>query len=234
MTDPASSLTRRQKVEEREQAILDAALSVFVEHGYRGARIAEIARRAGIAEGTIYIYYKTKVDLMNAIVARFWTDLTIDARDAVRGKDDTFEALRALAHFHITALIERIDVIELTQTLRTVKPSREDVRQYMRSYVAVFDDLFSRGQDRGLLQADAILWMARDVFYGTLEYSARTVLLNAKRDLDSVVENMVYVFLSTYGTPAVHIGSDQLPGGDVTDRLERAVAKVEQLLKDRE
>ena len=232
MRDQASSLTRRQKVEVREQAILDAALAVFIEHGYRGARIAEIARRAGIAEGTIYIYYKTKVDLMDAIVEQFWSDLTIDARDAVRGIDDTFEALRALADFHISALIERVDVLELTQTLRTVKPRRADIRQYMRHYVAVFDEIFNRGTDRGMLRPDVLRWVARDVFYGTLEYAARTVLLHEARDLRPVVENMVEMFKATY---AMQNSADRAPGAegsDVAGRLERAVERVERLLDE--
>jgi TetR/AcrR family fatty acid metabolism transcriptional regulator len=51
--------TQRQRLEAREEAILAAATSLFSESGVDGARMAEIARRADVAEGTVYLYYKT-------------------------------------------------------------------------------------------------------------------------------------------------------------------------------
>ena len=67
--------TQRQRLEAREEAILAAATAVFGESGVDGARMAEIARRADVAEGTVYLYYKNKHELLEA-VDRFWRELT--------------------------------------------------------------------------------------------------------------------------------------------------------------
>ena len=229
MPDNGASRTRRQKVEEREQAILRAAQEVFVERGYDGARMAEIARRAGIAEGTVYIYYKTKVDLMRAIVTEFWRDLTRGAQTAVHKIDDPIDAIRALAEFHLRSVIERFDVIKLTMTLQqTHQADAPDSRRYMKTYVSVFDTLFRRGVDRGALKKDVPVWLARDVFYGTIDYSARTVLLHGDSRRSKVVDNLMHVMQSSYGTTPPP-RKPTTPTTDLMRRLESAVERLEQL-----
>ena len=63
--------TQRQRLEAREEAILAAATAVFGESGVDGARMAEIARRADVAEGTVYLYYKNKHELLEAARGSF-------------------------------------------------------------------------------------------------------------------------------------------------------------------
>ena len=62
------SETQRSKLQRKEGVILEAARAIFVDHGFDGARMQEIARRAGIGEGTIYSYYESKAELMLAAV----------------------------------------------------------------------------------------------------------------------------------------------------------------------
>ena len=72
--------TQRQRLEAREEAILAAAASLFSESGVDGTRMAEIARKADVAEGTVYLYYKNKHELLEAVVDRFWRELTKGAK----------------------------------------------------------------------------------------------------------------------------------------------------------
>jgi AcrR family transcriptional regulator len=66
---PAPSLSRRQNQKvQRQETILQAAFAVFAAHGYEAARIDEIARKAGIAKGTIYLYFRDKEQLFRAVV----------------------------------------------------------------------------------------------------------------------------------------------------------------------
>jgi signal transduction histidine kinase len=90
--------TRRSKLERKERAILDAARAVFVEHGFDGARVSEIARRAQIGEGTIYSYYESKAELMLAVLQQFWDGLTREAEAVMASvaADGFFDRLRAL------------------------------------------------------------------------------------------------------------------------------------------
>jgi AcrR family transcriptional regulator len=216
--------TRRDRVEEKERAILRAARSVFVEHGFERARMAEIAKRAGVAEGTIYIYYKTKNDLLRAVVLQFWEGITESAAASVNPSAGTFEQLHALADRHLAIMIRDREFIELEVILRNsgTEPIASD-RAPLRKYVAVFDAIFRRGQDRGDIVADAELWMARDLFYGTLEYSARTIVLRGARRPTGVVENLVAVLRARYGAGK----RNGAPSRSLVDRLEAAVNRLE-------
>lgn len=220
----AKAPTRRDRVEEKERAILSAARAVFVKHGFERARMAEIARRAGVAEGTIYIYYKTKNDLLQAVVMQFWDGITDGAAKSVDSRADTFAQLRALADHHLTLMIRDREFIELEVILRNsgTEPIASE-RTTMKRYVAVFDSIFRRGQDRGDLVQDVQLWMARDLFYGSLEYSARTIVLRGGRRPTGVIDNLVEVFRARYGKAA---GVDA-PSASLVERMEAAVQRLE-------
>lgn len=60
--------TNTDKRNERQMRILEAAVDMFGEKGYASTSTSEIAKRAGVAEGTIFRYYKTKKDLLLAVV----------------------------------------------------------------------------------------------------------------------------------------------------------------------
>jgi len=230
MAGSQETLTRRQKVEERERAILSAAREAFRELGYDGARMSDIARRAGVAEGTIYLYYKTKSELMRALVADFWDDLTRSARKAVTASDDTFAALRQLASFHLLTLIDRFDIVALTQSGRADEQDLRETQGFMRTYVAVFDEIWRRGVDRGDLKDETELWIIRDLFFGPLEYSTRTIRLHPDRSSEEVVDHLIESLKLQHGRmqepKRVSTHEDALMA-----RLERAVETLERQTK---
>ena len=228
MSKTVVTQTRRERVADKERAILTAAREIFICNGLDGARMAEIAKRAGIAEGTIYLYFKTKSDLMNALLAEYWDDLTRGARAILKSNKTPTDQLYALADYHLSSLVADFDFMNLTTVMRGAERQKQISLDEIRKYVAVFDDIFRRGIDRGDFVLDAPLWVARDVFYGTFEYSSRTMRLHNETDVKPVVKNMMEIFLSTYGAakmPAKGVEQDDL--GGLVDRLERAVCKLE-------
>jgi len=64
----ATTPTRRRRKETRPQELLDAALALFVEKGFAATRSEEVARRAGVSKGTLYLYYPSKEELFKAVV----------------------------------------------------------------------------------------------------------------------------------------------------------------------
>ena len=225
--------TKRQRIEAKEAAILAVAEREFVAHGFDGARMAEIARRAGMGEGTLYLYFRTKSDLLAAVAGAFWGRLTAGAEETVSRDDATFERLEALAAFHLERVMADFTLLELALYLRLM-PGYDQNRELAqrRAYVAVFDAVFQQGVDRGDLRADAVLWMARDMFYGTLEYAARTLLLHNRRDKDGVVAHLMdllAVYSTERGTPRPHPSQrDDLDR--IATRLDQAVARLEDKL----
>tara|TARA_R110002124_G_scaffold59139_2_gene163765 strand:- start:77 stop:811 length:735 start_codon:yes stop_codon:yes gene_type:complete len=230
------SETQRSKLERKERVILEAARAIFVDHGFDGARVQEIARRAGIGEGTIYSYYESKAELMLAVLQQFWDGLTLEAEGVMASVQatDFFNRLTALAEYHLNTVIVNADFINLTFALRRNNSEVSVSRDHLRHYVAVFDRLFLRGQDRGELRADAVLWQARDIFYGSLEYSARSIEMTMEadrstRDQQPVVDDMVALFRAHYGADAERGGAGGATLVDLSRQIEQLAEKVETL-----
>jgi len=225
--------TQRAKLERKEAAILNAARSVFVDNGFDGARMSEIARLAKIGEGTIYSYYDSKAELMLAVLQQFWDTLTLEAREVMAAsKDASFtDRLTTLAIYHLDRVIQNADFINLTFALRRNNSEVSVSQDHLRNYVAVFDTIFRRGQDRGELRKDAILWQARDLFCGTLEYSSRSIAMTieanrAERKQGPVIENLVQMFNAHYGLDH----DDSYGNPDVSQAIARLESKIDQLL----
>lgn len=91
----AVPVTRRRRKEARPQEILAAALSLFVERGYAATRLEEVARRAGVAKGTLYLYYANKEALFRAVVEEGILPVLTDLETQAAGYEgDTPELLR--------------------------------------------------------------------------------------------------------------------------------------------
>ena len=224
MASTARSQTRREKVEAREQAILCAARQVFEREGFEGARLVEVGRLSGVSEATVYTYYKNKAALMEAVLADFWDVLTRDARAAVSGIADPLEQLNTLAEFHLREIIRNIRFLSLFGKLNGADGRGDTQVETTRAYVRIFDEIFQRCVDREIFANCPPVWIPRDVFFGTLEYSARTAVLREIDHPSGVVENLIGMFTATYGRETKRASDDQ---AGLIERLERAVKRLE-------
>ena len=234
-TSEKAGITQRQKLEAKEAAILTAAHREFAEVGFEGAKMAAIARRASVAEGTIYLYYRNKAALLERVVARFWSTLTEGARAAVPERSSAVEQMLALARYHLIQVMNDFDFIGLTSQVRQ-KTTRDDSSlDPIRRYVRVFDDIYRRGVDRGELSCVGECRHWRDLFYGQLEYAARTLMLRGSDDIDEVIDHLAHVLRSGLAPQPPVEGTPLLPGDEVgqcvvgvrreLDRLERVLQR---------
>lgn len=226
----ARPLTRREKVERKEKALLSAARTLFLERGYDGVRTADLAKRVQISEGSIYSYFKNKSELMQGVVVDFWREIAEGAHAAIAAGDPPMEQLHDLAVYHLATVIDNFDFLDLTFSLRRagedIIVSRDDVR----TYTSVFDEIMNRAIDRGDLASGTVIWLVRDTFYGTLEYSARTILgrsTKSSTDMNLVVDNLLEQIRRMYGANAQSQVNSQSPNEAITQRLERIAETFE-------
>ena len=191
--------TSRARVEAKESSILDAAEKIFAEAGFDGAKVSNIARAASVAEGTVYLYYKNKQDLLAGVVGRFWTQLTLGAEAAIEPDTTTAMQLEQLGRYHLQSLLNQFEVVSLTYRAR---PQQEQDLDQVREYVRVFDRIMQRGVDRGELPEHIPIVQLRDVFFGTLEFSARTLKLRERPYDQSVVTNLLSIMVTSTDTPS--------------------------------
>src|ERR1022692_26787 len=99
--DPASGTPR---IAEKYQRILDAAVAVFAEKGFFNSRISDIADRAGVADGTVYLYFKNKDEILKTAINTAFDGFMRRARTEVERLPTPCDRLRRLACLHFAAL----------------------------------------------------------------------------------------------------------------------------------
>src|SRR5436305_3173336 len=119
-------LRRRSATSDKRTRIMDAAIKVFAERGFHSATVAEIARAAGVADGTIYLYFKSKDDLLLRLFDEKMTQLLAEAKAALAEERDAPARLKRFIQLHFSLVEKNPDlasvlVVELRQSAQFLK-----------------------------------------------------------------------------------------------------------------
>ena len=229
-TQPASS-TRQSRVRERESRIITAARGVFSAHGYGKATMAMIAREAGVADGTLYTYFENKDALAQGVISDFYARLTQTAQAGVETRRTTHTRLEFLARHHITSIMEERGIIEMLPLLTSDLSdySGSEIYALNKTYVSVFDGLIREGRASGDIAGDADVAVLRDIFFGALDYGAKSLLMRSfrgevrKADMTRLIDRLVGMIVGVSGSTGSL--ADRLE--TVADRMETALKKIE-------
>lgn len=167
----SAPLPRRRKPDRRDE-ILAAARAVFLEHSFDHASVAEIAARAGCVEGTIYTYFRSKRELLDAVLVAFYDRLIADVEAGFEAIDDTRARLNYLISRHL-----RIAIDDPAFARLIVRESRGH-RPYFGSQLHALNRRYGQflvrtlrdGIGRGELRADLDVALACDLVFGGLEH----------------------------------------------------------------
>ena len=157
--------------EARRREILESAVRVFAEHGFFAARIRDIAAGAGVAEGTIYLYFDGKDDLLLTAFRDKVAEFCASVSDVLSG---TLPFEERLARF-VALQFESIEAdpplatVLLLESRQSSKFYGGAVRDVLRSYAQAIDELLASGVQSGELRADADVPLARRMLIGALE-----------------------------------------------------------------
>src|ERR1700722_6187751 len=182
----------------KRDLILRAAIDVFAERGYFNAQVADVARAAGVAAGTVYLYFKSKDDLLVSIFERSMRDGLADGRRAVADLDDPCERLRRLAHGHLARLgrdrnLAIVFQVELRQSTKFMERFSSTL---LRDYLGLIRAAIADGQRAGLFRNDIKATVAAKMFFGALDEMATNWILSRRRysleaDADAIVDLFV-------------------------------------------
>jgi TetR/AcrR family transcriptional regulator, fatty acid metabolism regulator protein len=157
--------------EARRRDILDSAVRVFASHGFAESRIRDIAAGAGVAEGTIYLYFEGKEDLLLTAFRDVVNDFCTSIR-SVLSSDLPFQ--ERIEQF-VRLQFERIEAqpalaaVLLLESRQTTTFYSGAVRDVLRTYANAIDELLTSGRDDGVVRPDADLPLARRMLIGALE-----------------------------------------------------------------
>src|SRR5215510_15122444 len=188
----------------KRDAILRAAIDVFAERGYFNAQVADVARAAGVAAGTVYLYYKNKDHLLVSIFERSMRDGLEAGRSAVADLDDPRERLRRLARAHLARLgadrnLAIVFQVELRQSTKFMERLSATL---LRDYLGLIREAIADGQAAGIFRASIKPTSAAKIFFGALDEMATNWMLSRRRyALEADADPVLDLFLNGVREP---------------------------------
>src|SRR4026207_481841 len=156
---------------DKPQHIIEAAVRVFARKGYFNSRVSDVAREAGIAAGTIYLYFKTKEDLLITLFREKMAPFVASCRRSIADEPDAVAKVRRLVHLHFHMLEEDPDLAEVVQIeLRQgQKFFRGASSPEVGEYFALIGSVLEEGVGQGHFQSDLPVKVATKVLFGSME-----------------------------------------------------------------
>ena len=167
----------------KRNRIMQAAIDVFSQKGFFNSKVSDIARASGVADGTIYIYFKNKDDLLISIFEDKMDELVVDTRKKVGEQACPLDQLRVFIENHMGlpenhgGLIELLQV-ELRQTSKFMKDYKP-VKFF--EYLDIVSGIIEAGKESGVFRPNLNTGVARRVVFGAMDELSRTYLLSKRQ-----------------------------------------------------
>lgn len=185
--------------------ILEAAVKVFARQGFHQSTVAQIAKEAGVADGTIYLYFKNKDDILvhffgfkaKQVFDRFHAEV---ARGA-----DSVEKLRNLVRVHLSEFQRDPDmaIVYHVETHQISRLAEDQIRAMGKMYHDIISDIVEEGQQEGLLRWDLYLSLVKRLILGAVDETIGAWLHSGRSyDLISMADPLADLFIKGIGAPA--------------------------------
>ncbi|OAJ74285.1 TetR family transcriptional regulator [Brevibacillus sp. SKDU10] len=187
-----------KKTGEKYQAIINAAVTVIAKHGYHNAQVSRIAKEAKVADGTIYLYFKNKDDVLISLFNEKMGQFVENCRELTSQAQDVSEKVRILIQSHLSQLAQDHNLAIVTQIeLRQINPEvSQGIGEVLKSYFNLIDAVVQEGMDCGIFRSDIDVRMARTMIFGTLDQTVTSwIMKECKYDLVSLVDPIHNLFL---------------------------------------
>jgi TetR/AcrR family fatty acid metabolism transcriptional regulator len=156
---------------EKYQRILDAAVEVIAEHGYFHSPVSAIAARAGVADGTVYLYFKSKDDILRTAIDANFARFHKRVEERFETVHDPQEQLMYLAELHLESGTTNRSMAVLMQTemRQSAKFIAEFSRHHLVKYMEVVREVVRRGQAQGVFRKDLSDGLVAHCMFGAID-----------------------------------------------------------------
>jgi TetR/AcrR family fatty acid metabolism transcriptional regulator len=189
----------------RREAIIQAAIEVFSKKGFQASGISEIAQRAGVADGTIYQYFKNKEDLFFSIPIEKTKEFRSQVELHLKGISGALHKIRKfvwyfLYFFKTNPEYARILMLEMRVSKSFVKT---ETYGFLKQSVGSVLEIIAEGQKEGVIRTDVDIYVLRHLVLGILEHMvSRWLLKDAKYDLLEHHQEVSRVLIDGLKNPA--------------------------------
>ncbi|TJY42836.1 TetR/AcrR family transcriptional regulator [Cohnella pontilimi] len=184
--------------QEKYVQILDAAQKVIAENGFHGSQVSKIAKEAGVADGTIYLYFKNKEDILISLFQDRLGDLVDMFNQSIRETNSADEALHKVCEIHYTQLEQNVDLAYVTQIelRQSSLELRKAIGLAVKPYIELIEHILEQGVKEGTFRADLDIKLTRLLLFGAMDEVVTSWLISGRKySLSAQVDKTVEFFL---------------------------------------
>ena len=183
---PSAPSPSSRKTADKRERILDAAIKVFAKEGFYNARVSQIAELAGVADGTIYLYFKSKDDLLIQLFEDRVERINEKVREAIARKASAVDQLELFISLYFDFIAQdralaEVITVELRQSSKFIK---EYKNPKFADFLRILGGLVEEGQKRGELRADFAPPLVARALFGALDEIARAHLARGGKSFE--------------------------------------------------
>lgn len=195
-------LTLLKKSRPKYRQIIDAAVVIIAENGYYQAQVSRIARQAGVADGTIYLYFKNKEDILISLFQEKMGAFVEEIEEKIAEKTTAVEKLFVLieTHFEMLSQDHNLAVVTQLELRQSNKELRLKINEVLRGYLQLIDKILIEGIENGEFSESLEVRLARQMIFGTIDETATTWVMNdEKYDLVSLAKPIHHLIINGVG-----------------------------------
>lgn len=178
----SSTSSARSVIPDKREAILRAAIKVFARNGYFNSKVSDIASEAGIADGTVYLYFKSKEEILHSIFDRAMEEFIDEGKREIAGLEKADDKLRRIAQLHLEKLgADRDAAVVFQVELRgSTKFMEEFSAAGFAEYLNIIRETIAEGQKQGIFRQDLNATVCSKILYGALDEMVTNWILSKK------------------------------------------------------
>jgi TetR/AcrR family fatty acid metabolism transcriptional regulator len=182
--------------------ILEGAVKVFAEQGFFQSTISQIAKEAGVADGTIYLYFKNKEDILVQFFSYKARQVFGRFRKEVDGADNAVDKLRNLIHRHLEEFQKdrNMAMVYRAETHQNSRLVEEQIKEMSKMYHDIVSEIVEQGQEEGVIRRDLYLGLVKRFILGAVDEVINTWLhAGSNYDLATMADPLVDLFMRGIG-----------------------------------
>ncbi|MDX8359357.1 MULTISPECIES: TetR/AcrR family transcriptional regulator [Bacillaceae] len=186
--------------------IIDAAVIVIAENGYHQAQVSKIAKQAGVADGTIYLYFKNKEDILISLFQEKMGSFIEKISEEIAGMESAKEKLLLLIekHFKLLSDDHHLAIVTQLELRQSNKELRVKINDVLKGYLKVLDHIILAGIDRGEFRKNLDIRLARQMIFGTIDETVTSWVMNdQKYDLVTLAYPLHHLVVSGCGSTEI-------------------------------
>lgn len=191
-----------KRTKPKYKQIIDAAVVVIAENGYHQAQVSKIARRAGVADGTIYLYFKNKEDILISLFEEKMGEVIKKVNQKLTPATTAVDKLFVFidTHFKILSEDPALAIVTQLELRQSNKKLRLKINKTLKGYLAMLEEILIEGKQKGEFSKLLDVRVARQMIFGTIDETVTTWVMNdTKYDLTKLAQPIHHLLINGCG-----------------------------------